>query len=111
MNICFHNSEKYGLHLVLANQHASQLEGQLEAVKQNTALKIVGGDDPDNMSNVFKTPDGERLKDFEFFSKVRGRDVVKFKSPSVLVNNKEKTINSRTRRKLWIPICLKITTR
>lgn len=91
---------KYGLHLVLANQFAAQLGDQLESVKQNTAVKIVGGDEPENLSKVFKLPEGERLKEFEFYSKVRGKKVKKFSSPSSLINNKKKQLTSEQEEEL-----------
>ncbi|MEZ4924806.1 MAG: DUF87 domain-containing protein [Saprospiraceae bacterium] len=79
---------KYGLHLILANQYVNQLGEQVEAVKKNTAIKIVGGDEADDVKAMITMPkDQVSLKDYEYYLKIRGRTVLKIKSPSYLINN------------------------
>jgi hypothetical protein len=79
---------KYGLHLILANQYVNQLGEQVEAVKKNTAIKIVGGDEADDIKAMIPlTKDQISLKDYEYYLKIRGRTVLKIKSPSFLINN------------------------
>ena len=79
---------KYGLHLILANQYVNQLGEQVEAVKKNTAIKIVGGDEADDIKAMITFPkDQISLKDYEYYLKIRGRTVLKIKSPSHLINN------------------------
>ncbi len=79
---------KYGLHLILANQYVNQLGEQVEAVKKNTAVKIVGGDEMDDIKAMIHLPkDQFSLKDYEYFLKIRGRTLLKIKSPSFLINN------------------------
>ncbi len=81
---------KYGLHLILANQYVNQLGDQVEAVKKNTAIKIVGGDEADDIKSMITLPkDQISLKDYEYYLKIRGRTVLKIKSPSFLINNPE----------------------
>jgi hypothetical protein len=79
---------KYGLHLILANQYVNQLGDQVEAVKKNTAIKIVGGDEADDIKAMIPlSKDQISLKDYEYYLKIRGRTVLKIKSPSFLINN------------------------
>lgn len=79
---------KYGLHLILANQYVNQLGEQVEAVKKNTAIKIIGGDDPEDIKAMVTLPkDKITLKDYEYYLKIRGRTIIKIKSPSYLINN------------------------
>ena len=79
---------KYGLHLILANQYVNQLGDQVEAVKKNTAIKIVGGDESDDIKAMITLPkDQITLKDYEYYLKIRGRTPLKIKSPSFLINN------------------------
>ncbi len=79
----------FGLHLILANQYTEQFEKQTKAVIKNTAVKIAGGGDDniDSIQEVIKLPTGATLSDYEFFLKPRNRGVMKFKSPSFLLDN------------------------
>lgn len=77
----------FGLHLVMANQYLSQLGDQAESVTKNSAIKIVGGEDYDDMKAVVKVPKDQRLKDYEFFLKVRGYHIRSFASPDVIIKH------------------------
>lgn len=81
---------KYGLHLVLANQYPEQLGTQVKSVKKNTAIKICAADDMEDIKEVIKLPKDAILKDYEFYLKVSGRTLTKFKSPNILLKNKKK---------------------
>ncbi len=81
---------KYGLHLVLANQYAEQLGNQIKSVKKNTAIKICASDDMDDIKEIIKLPKDASLKDYEFYLKVSGKTLTKFKSPNILLKNKKK---------------------
>ncbi|MEL7120698.1 MAG: DUF87 domain-containing protein [Bacteroidota bacterium] len=91
---------KYGLHLVLANQYAAQLENQLEAVKQNTAVKVVGGDDFENLKSITQSSNIDFLGDFEFYSKIRGSSVTKFRSSDFLVKNESKELTKEEEKQV-----------
>jgi len=87
---------KYGLHLILANQYVNQLGEQVEAVKKNTAIKIVGGDEADDIKAMITLPkDQISLKDYEYYLKIRGRTPLKIKSPSFLINNPDFEMTSQ----------------
>lgn len=78
----------FGLHLVLANQYPEQFGSQLKAVLENTAVKIAGGGD-DNLESIreiVKLKSDIPLGQYEFLLKVRHKGLVKFKSPSFLLD-------------------------
>ena len=82
----------FGLHLVLANQYLEQYGNQATSIASNVCIKVLGGgnDSLDSLSKLVKLPKHEELADYEFFVKIRGREVLKFKSPDTLLKRKEK---------------------
>lgn len=80
----------FGLHLVLSHQYPSQLGSQAKAVKENTSVKIVAGEETEDWKDIIKIPKNERLEDYEFFLKVRNRPLTKFKAPDFLIKNPKK---------------------
>jgi hypothetical protein len=78
----------FGLHLVLANQYPEQFGTQLKAVLENTAVKIVGGGDDniESIKEIVKLKNEVSLGQYEFLLKVRHKGLVKFKSPSFLLD-------------------------
>ncbi len=82
----------FGLHLILANQFVEQFENQAKTVIKNTAVKIGGGGDDniDSIKGVISLPEHATLDDYQFFLKSRNRGVMKFKSPSFLLDYPEK---------------------
>ncbi len=82
----------FGFSMILANQYAEQYGTQFKTVKQNTAIKIVGGSEEnlDDMSKLIKLPPNIQLHDYEFCLKVAGRPMLKFKSSSKLLKEKKK---------------------
>jgi len=79
----------FGLHLLLSFQYVQKLGQLFEAVKHNTAIKIAGGgkDNVDDICKILSTKIEIELSDFEFYLKVRGRDIEKFKSFDFLLRN------------------------
>ena len=82
----------FGLHFVLACQYVEQFGNQLKAVKKNTAIKIIGGgdDNRDDMQKMIDVPKTDSLRDYEFYLKVRSKELTKFKSPDFLLRKKKK---------------------
>ena len=82
----------YGLHLVLAHQYISQLSTKNgDAVRQNTAIKIGGGDDFEDIGKMIKKlPKNANLKLYEWFLKVRHKELTKFNAPANIVKNPKK---------------------
>lgn len=79
---------KFGIALVLAHQHLHQLGDHVESVLHNTAVKIVGGDKPKEISSITGLDKVESvLKKYHYYLKIRGRTPLKIKSPSFLINN------------------------
>lgn len=91
----------FGLHMVLANQFVEQYGNQAKSVKQNSAVKILGGseDNLEDMKKMVKLPKEATLKDYEFYLKVTGRTMLKFKSPSLLLRNPKKYYLSKKNEK------------
>lgn len=77
----------FGLHSIFATQYIDQLESQAKTVKENSAIKIVASEDSEDLRKMIKIPKDEKLGMYEFFLKVRHRSILKFKSPSFLIDN------------------------
>lgn len=77
----------FGLHCIFASQYIDQFEKQAKSVKKNCAVKIVASEDPEELREIIKVPKDATLKRYEFFLKVRYRSLIKFKSPSTLIDN------------------------
>lgn len=73
--------------MVLANQFVEQYGNQARSVKQNSAVKILGGGDDnfEDINKMMKLPKDSSLKDYEFYLKVTARTLLKFKSPNALL--------------------------
>ncbi len=87
----------YGLHLVLAHQYISQLSTKnADAIRQNSAVKIGGGDDFEDIGKMIKKmPKNPYLKMYEWFLKVRHKELTKFKAPNILLKKPKKYSLSR----------------
>lgn len=85
----------FGLHMVMATQYIGQLGDQVNDVKKNTAIKIVGGDIEDDVKEVLKVEKGVKLKDYEFILKVRQKGQSVFKAPDFLLKNPSKYLTSK----------------
>ncbi|WP_421795365.1 type IV secretory system conjugative DNA transfer family protein [Haliscomenobacter sp.] len=93
----------FGLHLVLANQYPEQFESQLKAVIENTAIKIAGGGDDniESIREIVKLKHDISLGEYEFFMKVRHKGLVKFKSPSFLIEHPQLYYMSKEEEKAF----------
>jgi len=91
----------FWLHMVLANQFVEQYGSQAKSVKQNTAVKILGGGDDnfEDINKMMKLPKDTSLKDYEFYLKVTARTLLKFKSPNALIRWKKKYYLSKINQK------------
>ena len=91
----------FGLHCIFATQYIDQLEKQAKSVKENSAIKIVASEDSEDLRKMIKIPKDEKLDKYEFFLKVRHRSILKFKSPSILIDNPSKyELNKEEEEKL-----------
>ena len=80
----------YGLHLVFAHQYLTQLSHKnLEAAKQNTAIKIVAGETPENLQKMIPQLTEFDLQQYEWFIKVRSQQVIRYFSDDLLIDNEE----------------------
>lgn len=89
----------FNLSCIMANQYLSQLGDQAESVKQNTAIKIVGGEDYDDIKKVLKVPKETYLKDYEFFLKVSGYKIRLFQSLDAIIKNPKRYEISKEKEK------------
>lgn len=89
----------FGLHSIFATQYIDQLESQAKTVKENSAIKIVASEDSEDLRKMIKIPKDEKLGRYEFFLKVRHRSILKFKSPSFLIDNPGKYELSQSEEK------------
>lgn len=82
----------FGLHLILAHQNISQLTtNQLEAIRQNTAIKILAGSDMDEIKKVSKRAPKELvLKKYEWILDMRHTPFSTFFAPAKMVKNPRK---------------------
>ena len=91
-NVLLEQLRGFGIHTILSHQYANQLGKQKESVKENCAIKIVGGfDDPDDVHTIIKVPKGTpKLHDFDFYIKVRHRRIQLFRTPRKFVTKRKK---------------------
>ena len=87
---------KFGVRLILANQYFDQLgeEHTKQAVKQNTAIKIIRTSDVEDSDSVGRVPESvlngsRKLQQYEFICDVWYREPTVFKSTDFLLKSDE----------------------
>jgi hypothetical protein len=97
LKIVLAQARKWGLHLVLANQHLGQISTDLQGeILANTDIKISGLNNPEMAKKVItslniSTEQFNRLKEHEFFVKTNDRSAHKVKPPGMLIKPKHYT--------------------